>query len=101
MKFLSYIVLFVLHAVVWVSLFLLIVYTLAYLSFIFLPSFSNDEFGPNLFLGLAVWSSLFAFWLSFKSTAYSAGEGEGFLTAMKLAWFEVKNFLIGLLPWKN
>jgi len=65
------------------------------------PDFSNDEYGPNIFAGLAAWGSLLAVWLSFKSTAYSAGEGKAFLTSMRLGWFEVKNYLTGLLPWKN
>lgn len=104
MKLLNYIVLFALHAVVWVSLVLFIVYVLAYLCFMFFPDFfnlSSQEHGPDLFGGLALWGSIFAFWLSFKSTAYSAGEGKGFLTSMKLGWFEVKNFITGFLQWKN
>ena len=101
MKFLSYIVLFVLHSIVWIILFLGLIYFLAFASEIIFSSFANYERASDIVAGLILWSCIFALWLSFKSVAYSAGQGESFLTAMKLSWLETKNHLSGLIPWKN
>lgn len=101
MKFLSYIVLFTLHLVVWLAIFVALSLVIGYLIEIVVSGASTNESGPNITAGLIAWTSLLAFWLSFKSTSYSAGSNHGFIESMKLAFIEVKFFFSGILPWKK
>lgn len=100
MRIASYIVLFVLHLLVWLTIFVAISLMIGELVEIFMPGSSTNEFGPNLTGGLIAWTSILSFWLSFKSTSYSAGSNHGFWESMKLALIEVKFYVSGFIPWK-
>jgi len=97
----TYVVLFTLHAIVWLTIFVALSLLIGSLIGLISPGESDNEFGPSLTGGLIAWTSLLAFWLSFKSTSYSAGSNHGFFESMKLAFVEVKFYFSGFLPWKK
>ena len=97
MRIFSYIVLFFLHLVVWLIILVTFALILGYLFEFIVPGEPETRVGPSLMGLFGVPVTLLAFWLSFKSTSYSAGQHHGFLESMKLAVLEVKYFFSGFL----
>ena len=95
MRIFSYIVLFTLHLTVWLIVLITFAMFIYYFVEIIVPDDPSTRIGPSLIGLFTVPATLLAFWLSFKSTSYSAGENYGFLKSMKLATLEVKYFFSG------